>query len=401
MSNKLKLIIGTLATVCLCILLVLIVLVRLGVVNESIFSPENPPTQATPTPSASSSAEPEEDEDEYFTISFVGDCTIAGNRFQSLSGGNADYPFANVTDIFSDDEATVANLECIFSDAQLYSDSMFSFKAPVKYVDMLISGGIDFVTTANNHTDDFGQKGLSDTFATLDGAGIPYGEEDSCVVYTTKSGLRLGFYCAYRSLNEKRITEAVDELKAMDVDYIICAFHWGDEGAYRPNASQKKFAHAAIDAGADLVYGSHPHVLQPVEEYGGGIIMYSLGNFCFGGNSFPRDSDSVIAQITLCRSTEGEVSFAALKLIPCSISSADSGNDYRPTLYAEGSTEYARAISKLDGSFKGADLVVDYSKLFPSPSPSPDDGEETPIPSEGVDDPIPVPEPIEPPTVEE
>ena len=109
-------------------------------------------------------------------------------------------------------------------------------------------------------------------------------------------------------ISETQIKEAIDKLKADGAEYIICALHWGVEGAYRPNAYQKNLAHAAIDAGADLVYGSHPHVLQPTEEYGGGLILYSLGNFSFGGNSFPRDYDSVIVQLTLCRNADGGVS---------------------------------------------------------------------------------------------
>lgn len=408
MSVTLKRIIGIIAAVGLLALLLLILLVRLGVIEEDHFSAAETTPTPTLTPSPTPSQEPE-DKNEYFTLSFVGDCTLASPRFERLSGGEAEYPFANVVDIFKADDATIANLECNFSDAALSSDSTFNFKAPVSYAKMLVAGGIEFVTTANNHTDDFGQKGLTDTFAALDGVGVSYGKENEAVLYTTESGLTIGFYCAYDSMSDTRIKEAVASLKASGAEYIVCAFHWGDEGAYRPNLAQKRFAHTAIDSGADLVYGAHPHVLQPVEEYGGGLIMYSLGNFSFGGNSAPRDCDSVIAQIKLCRDENGVISLVGYELIPCSISSVKGSNDYRPTLYAEGSDEYKRAISKLDGSFTGPDLVVDYSKLFPSPEPSvepspvpsPDPGGETPIPDDGVEDPIPVPDPIEPPTVTE
>lgn len=400
MGRALKITIGAVAAVGLVIMLSLMLLIGMGIIDEDFFLHSDEPSVAvSPSAKVEPSDEPVGDGKEYFTISFVGDCTIAGNRFQSLSEGSADYPFQNVADILQNDEMTLGNLECNLSDASLYSSSMFSFKAPTANANMLTSGGIDFVTTANNHTLDFGQKGLDDTFAALDAVGVAYGKDGACTVYETKGGLKVGIYCGYYALRADSIEAAVAQLKADGAEYIICALHWGDEGSYRPTALQQSIAHAAIDAGADVVYGTHPHVLQPIEEYGNGIIMYSLGNFCFAGNSFPRDYDSVIVQITLCRDKDGSISFDSMQLIPCAISSTTENNDYRPTPYAEGSEQYKRTLTKLDGSFKGANLIVDYSDLEePSPVPAPDDG--TPFPSDTPDDPIPVPAPIEPPTVE-
>lgn len=403
MRKAVRLTIGIIAAVGLVILFGLMLLIGLGVINEDFFLRDEidavQPSASSPVPK--DDANVKDDGKVYYTISLVGDCTLAGNRFQSLSEGRADYPFANVAELFDGDDMTIANLECNFSDASLYSSSMFSFKAPTSNAKMLTSGGIDFVTTANNHTLDFGQTGLNDTFAALDAVGVSYGKDGESVLYTTDGGLKVGVYCGYYALRADGVEAAVAELKEMGAEYIICALHWGDEGSYRPTALQQSIAHAAVDAGADVVYGSHPHVLQPIEEYGDGIIMYSLGNFCFAGNSFPRDYDSVIVQITLCRDTDGTVSLDSYKLIPCAISSTTENNDYRPTLYSEGSDEYKRTVSKLDGSFKGANLIVDYTDTQqPSASPEPSDTE-TPIPSDTPDDPIPVPEPIEPPTVTE
>lgn len=406
MTEKLKKVIGIAAAVGLAVLLVIIALVRFGVIDESFFlsdKAELPAISDTPAPS-------DNDGKVYYTLSFVGDCTLESNRFQTLSGGRADYPFENVADIFSSDEVTIANLECVFSDAELSSDSLFSFKAPTGNAAMLVSGGIDFVTTANNHTLDFGLRGLSDTLDTLDNVGVAYGKDREYTLFTTKSGLKLGFYCADKPNNAQSVEKAVNALKDEGAEYIICAFHWGTEGSYRPNSQQMSLAHAAIDAGANVVYGSHPHVLQPVEEYGDGIIMYSLGNFCFGGNSYPKDYDSVIVQVTLCRDESGGISLVSYELIPCSISSVTANNDFRPTPYDRSDSRYSRALSKLDGSFTGDDLVVDYSAILPSPEPSPepslapapDDGEEIPVPSESTEpEPIPVPEPIELPLVTE
>ena len=406
MGRKLKLVIGIAASVGLLVLAALMLLIRFGIIDEEFLSSPSP--NATPAPSDAVQTEPEH---ERFTISLVGDCTLEGNRFQSLCGDDMGYPFENVREYFENDDATIANLECNFSDALLSSGSLFHFKAPTENADMLVSGGIDFVTTANNHIMDYGQRGLDDTLSALDERGIAYGIDGQSVVFTTESGLKLGIYCGYGGfmISETQIKEAIDKLKADGAEYIICALHWGVEGAYRPNAYQKNLAHAAIDAVADLVYGSHPHVLQPTEEYGGGLILYSLGNFSFGGNSFPRDYDSVIVQLTLCRNADGGVSLEACDYIPCSISGSDENNDFRPTPYKKGSKEFERTMSKLDGSFTGADLEVDYSFLDPDPSPEPSKrpelelpgSEELPIPSpEPEPSPIPVPEPVDPPVEE-
>ncbi len=406
MGRKLKLVIGIAAAVGLLVLAALMLLIRFGIIDEEFLSSSSP--NATPAPSDAVQTEPEH---ERFTISLVGDCTLEGNRFQSLCGDDMGYPFENVREYFENDDATIANLECNFSDALLSSGSLFHFKAPTENADMLVSGGIDFVTTANNHIMDYGQRGLDDTLSALDERGIAYGIDGQSVVFTTESGLKLGIYCGYGGfmISETQIKEAIDKLKADGAEYIICALHWGVEGAYRPNAYQKNLAHAAIDAGADLVYGSHPHVLQPTEEYGGGLILYSLGNFSFGGNSFPRDYDSVIVQLTLCRNADGDVSLEACDYIPCSISGSDENNDFRPTPYKKGSKEFERTMSKLDGSFTGADLEVDYSFLDPDPSPEPSKrpelelpgSEELPIPSPDPEPtPIPVPGPVDPPVEE-
>ena len=350
----------TVATiVVLCLLLIAFIVIR---AQNDVVAPVN-----TPKPAFDADAE-------YFTFNFVGDNTLEGSAFESLSGGNPDYPYANTKQYFENAEFNFANLECNFSDdASLYSDSMFHFRAPTKNVEVLTRAGIDFVTTANNHMMDYGNNGLYDTLDTLDAAGIAYGQDGKATVFETENGLRIGIYCGFQQVSEKHVAACINELKGKNVDYIICAFHWGEEGAYRPGGNQKSLAHAAIDAGADLVYGSHPHVLQPVEEYKGCLIMYSLGNWCFGGNSHPADMDTAIIQVTVKRSTDGSVSTADYKLIPCRFSSVSSRNDYCPTPYEEGTQEYERAMSKLLGTFTGPNLVIDYSGMqTPEDTQSPD-----------------------------
>ena len=331
--------------------------------------------------------------DEIFTFNFVGDNALDGAGFQATTGGRADYPYANTKKFLDGAEFNFANLECIISDAALYSDSLFHFKAPTRNTAMLTWAGIDFVTTANNHTLDYGQRGLDDTVAALEKAGISYGLDGKTSIYETRHGIKIGIYCGSQYVYEGIVVSSIAQLKEQKVDLIICAFHWGNEGAYRPTAMQTRLAHAAIDAGADIVYGSHPHVLQPVEEYKDGFIMYSLGNWSFGGNSRPADMDSAIIQVSVKRDLQGSLSIADYKLIPCRVSSISSYNDYCPTPYEEGTSEYDRTMSKLTGTFTGPDLVVDYSHLRPQESDSPQTTEVPEVPETPEETDAPVPEP--------
>ena len=155
----------------------------------------------------------------------------------------------------------------------------FVFSGPEEYVNIMTTSSVEAVTLANNHTMDYGKAGYDSTTQALSGADIAFVEEDKTAVYTTESGLVIGLYADAFSLSEADIRKNVADLRNQGAEIVICAFHWGTEGSYRPTADQKKFAHAAIDAGADVVYGHHPHVLQSVQFYKGKPIVYSLGNF--------------------------------------------------------------------------------------------------------------------------
>jgi poly-gamma-glutamate capsule biosynthesis protein CapA/YwtB (metallophosphatase superfamily) len=305
---------------------------------------------------------------EYFVISMIGDCTFAGSQyikgaaysFEGVVGDDYAYPFAETLQFFEDDYLTIANLECTFSDQGLYPRSTFGFLAPTSYVNILKEGGVEFVTTANNHSNDFGEAGYEDTVLTLQNAGIGYAGDNEGTFYKTDNDPVIGIYAAGFNANGFDAAAGINSLKEAGADFIIAVFHWGLEGSYHETSSQKQLGHAAIDAGADLVYGCHPHVLQRVEEYEGTYIIYSLGNWSFGGNTSPRDLDSAIARATLMRDVDGQMSVTGLELIPCSISGT-TGNNYQPVPYEEGSEGYMRALSKLDGTYTGPDLVVDYS----------------------------------------
>lgn len=326
-------------------------------------------TEPAAEPTAAPATQPTETElqEERFLLTFVGDCTFgsnpanyyAGYGFIKTVGEDHRYPFQNVIGYFENDEFTMINLEGPLTDEGNPMQKKHTFRGPTAYVDILTENSVEAVTIANNHTLDYGQKGYDSTLATLNAAGIPLVERDCSTVVTTENGLTIGIYGAvYYYLDVEDMVQEITALKEQGCDLIIFAPHWGTEGTYKPTAEQIEVGHAAIDAGADIVYGSHPHVLQPIEEYNGGMIYYSLGNFSFGGNGYPQDYDTALLQQEVIRDADGNVMLGELTIVPANVSSISDRNNYQPTPYEAGSEEYRRVLSKLDGTFSGPNLKI-------------------------------------------
>jgi poly-gamma-glutamate synthesis protein (capsule biosynthesis protein) len=246
---------------------------------------------------------------------FTGDVTLS-NHFENHVGERFDYPFKKIP-WFSDYDITMINLENPLTTAQIPVEKKFTFKAPPVYVAMLKNAGVDIVTLANNHIYDYGKGGLLETLEVLKNAGIQYigagknmDEARKAVVFTLK-GVRVAFLGYYglkkhsdsypATQNEpgtalRKLKYIREDLKKAQEksDFIIVNFHWGLEKENYPQEDQERFAHKVIDAGADLIIGHHPHVLQGIENYNGKIIAYSLGNFIFGGNSRKHEKSIVL-----------------------------------------------------------------------------------------------------------
>lgn len=368
--------------------LILILVIAVAVLGLLLFvrlsGAEEPPVTAAPvaseTPAPEETAEPTpsptpeptpsptpEPEPEYFTVSMVGDCTLSSSQlyphFEYIVDGDMSWPFSGTVQYFEDDYLTIANLECSLSEEKLTGYTTFWFCGASENAQILVDGSVEFVTLGNNHTMDFGQTGLENTKATLDSYGIAYGEPNGSYVYRRDDGVTIGLYSAKWLATQSEVVSGVSALaQREDIDIVICLMHWGNEGSYRLTENQRLLGQAAIDAGADIVYGSHPHVLQQIDEYNGGYIVNSLGNWVFGGNTAPRDRDTAIVQFTIKRDVDGTVTVEGWEAIPCRLSSTAAYNDYRPEPYEEGTEEYERAMSKLLGSYTGPDLVVDYSQ---------------------------------------
>lgn len=307
-----------------------------------------------------------------FLLTFTGDSTIGSdpNLFANqygyilTVGEDYEYPFRNIAQYFRNDDLTLVNLEGVFADSGIGATKQFVFRGPTSYINILTGSSVEAVTLANNHTLDFGVEGYESTKTTLQDGGVTYVEDQGSAIHTTESGLVVGLYAAAFTRDDADMRNEIANLRNQGAQVIIAAMHWGNEGQYRATDAQKSWAHALIDAGVDIVWGNHSHVLQPIEEYNGGIIYYSLGNCTFGGNTWPRDPDTAVLQQEVILQGDGTVKLGELTIIPCSVSSATTGlNNFQPTPYEEGSAGYDRVMSKLDGSWKGADLIVDYENM--------------------------------------
>ena len=290
------------------------------------------------------------------TVSVVGDCTLGTDEnFDYDTSLNAyyenygaDYFFSNVKSIFSADDLTIANFEGTLTDSEDREDKEYAFKAPAEYAGILTSGSVEAVNTANNHSHDYGNQGYEDTISALDSAGILNFGYDKTLVTEVK-GIKVGLVGIYELKDhlerKEQLKQNIAKVKAEGAQITVVIFHWGNEKEEVPDSNQTTLAHLAIDEGADLVCGHHPHVLQGIEEYKGKNIVYSLGNFCFGGNQYPSDMDTMIFQQTFTVDQNGVKADNVTNIIPCSVSSDSDYNNYQPTP-AEGD-EAARILNKI------------------------------------------------------
>ncbi|MEQ2991858.1 CapA family protein [Blautia wexlerae] len=323
------------------------------------------------------------------TLSIVGDCTLGTDEtFDYDTSLNAyyenygaDYFLQNVKDIFSTDDLTIANFEGTLTDSDEREDKTFAFKAPASYASILTGGSVEAVNTANNHSHDYGDQSFDDTLAALDDAGIVHFGYDETAVMDVK-GIKVGLVGIYELYDhlerEQQLKDNIAKVKADGAQLIVVIFHWGNETETVPDSNQTTLGRIAIDEGADLVCGHHPHVLQGIETYKGRNIVYSLGNFCFGGNSSPSDMDTMIYQQTFTIDADGVKKDNVTNIIPCSISSAayDGYNNYQPTP-AEGD-EATRILGKINersswiSTAEGSTFTAKYNSNNDSQSSSAD-----------------------------
>ncbi len=296
--------------------------------------------------------------DDAITISAVGDCTLgdpAGSekakgsfhRMFDDTGKDMARPFSGVADVLRQDDLTIANLEGPLTTRGCRRDVPFSFRGRPAFAQMLAQGSVELVNLANNHSSDCGPTGVAETRDALDAAHVGSFGLGHADVRTIKGVevVNLGYTGGRMDVKSTVVSDVTKYKKPGNI--VIVTFHWGIEGSHAAGSVQAALGHASIDAGADLVIGTHPHVLQGIEEYKGKRIVYSLGNFVFGGNAHPTEWDSMIYR-TRFAVRDGKTERLDDTIIPVSVSGDHTHNDFRPVV--------------LDGDAKAA-VVKEVEKL--------------------------------------
>ena len=291
---------------------------------------------------------------------------------------------------------------CISDRGTPLEDKYYVFRAKPERMKLLEQMGTDIVSIANNHIYDYGADAMDDTIDLLDQAKITHVgggtnlDEAKQPTYYIINGIKIGFVAASEGEQYKFTPEATDSTTGIlasydtteynqviadaskECDYLIAYVHWGTEDEDMYNSTQTEHGKEFLKSGADIVIGGHPHVLQGIETYKGRNIVYSLGNFCFGGNSSPSDMDTMIYQQTFTIDADGIKKDNVTNIIPCSISSAayDGYNNYQPTP-AEGD-EATRILGKINersswiSTAEGSTFTAKYNSNNDSQSSSAD-----------------------------
>ena len=297
---------------------------------------------ASGTDAALATPDTPEEKDFDIEMTFVGDCCMASNlentSYGTLLWYEQNYPntyfFDGVRSYFEDDDITIANCENTFSDRSVSprdkgEGTNYWFKAPARFASVFSDNSIEAVTINNNHTNDYGPEVFEDTKAALDEAGVEWGFRDK-IIYYEKEGFTIGVVCvSFYYYEEAEGILPYLELAKENSDFQIIYFHGGMEGEYNPEPWKQDACHMLIDNGCDLILGAHPHVLQKTENYNGCDIVYSLGNFCFGGNDHPGSNRTIIYKYTLSiHETDGEYELTAKtpEIIPCYVYTGGTNN---------------------------------------------------------------------------
>jgi len=299
-------------------------------------------------------------------VTLAGDCTIGSEGrhvnakssfIQVVAEKGFDWPFSGVIHLFANDDLTLVNLEGTFTNYKEARPKPFAFRAPPEYADVLVLGSVEAVNFANNHAFDYHERGFVDTIAALDERGIAHCSRYTPTVIEIKGAkiALLGIAYPLRASKVKSLNEQITDFHAdPDIDLIIVSFHAGYENVYKQGREQIAAMRQAIDCGADVIVGTHPHVLQGMEVYEGKPIFYSLGNFSFGGNNIPRDLETAVIQLEYDIGGEGKPQLVRLEVFPYLVTSAPlkKTQDYRP-IPATDPENIASILNKLSWGSQG------------------------------------------------
>jgi poly-gamma-glutamate synthesis protein (capsule biosynthesis protein) len=259
-------------------------------------------------------------------LSFAGDVMFAGKVSELLQKKGYDYSYSALDGLFRKDDLTVVNLETPITTGGVGAENkQYVFKGAPEALDALKSAGVDAVNLANNHTLDQGEAGLLDTLNNLSKRGIPYvgagsdGKEAFSAQYFERQGIKIALLGYTRVMPHSdwmagaskpgiaSVYDSTAALKAIaaakqQADLVVVVVHWGKERIEQYDKTQQELGHSFIDAGADLVMGGHPHVLQGIEPYKGKWIAYSTGNFIFTRSTVPATWETAVFQAECSKS---------------------------------------------------------------------------------------------------
>ena len=275
------------------------------------------------------------------TVTCVGDCVLGSEeKTRSLSYSfdsrvnelGYEWPFSGLSAYFSTDDITFVNLECaLINSKSSIVRRLYNFRGPTAFAKILSSSSVEIVNIANNHYPDYGTEGKTSTKKALKAEKISYsGYGITCVIEV--NGHKIGFGGIRETKYKQKKTQIktdIDKLKKAGCDVIIYSCHFGTEYERTHNELQTEMAHYAVDCGADIVIGHHPHVVQGIEIYQNRPIFYSLGNCVFGGNLALTERDGLM--VRLCLDFEEE-KYAGVRvfLVPILTTSAAPANDFHP-----------------------------------------------------------------------
>ena len=314
-------------------------------------------------------------------LTFTGDCTLGSedrlkDKSYSIQRYIRDfgygYPFLNMKDLFTRDDLTVINLENVFSDSMTdRAKKTYNFRSPRAFARILPEGGVELAFLGNNHIMDYGVRGLNDTLAALEGAGVAWfadTKEASAYYILEKNGVKVGFtgaYTSYWHANPEGLDQTFLKLKELGCDAIVGVMHGGAEYSPVRNYAQQRMAEFMAAQGAAVVIGHHPHVVQGLEIIGQTSVVYSLGNFSFGGNRELRATKALVAQVTLRFSENKTYLGHQLNLIPVCPSGTLEFNDYQPAFLGGEDASQTIALVQRDSDFTLSPYVEGLGALQP------------------------------------
>ncbi|MBN2029340.1 CapA family protein [bacterium] len=312
------------------------------------------------------------------SLAAVGDLMMGGRLLPMIHARGSDYPFDSTRIVLQSVDFAFANLEAPFTHTGETFDKTYTFHVPPEYADGVVHAGLDVLTLANNHILDYGPEGLFSTINVLDSLHIAHCGADCNLekaekgVIVNKGDWRVGFLaysmtyptefwatseqCGTAYPYPNRLKQTIQTMKDQ-TDLVVVAFHWGGELRTEPKAYQRVYAHLAIDCGADLVIGHHPHVLEGLELYKGRLIAYSLGNYVFGSYS-PNAKVSMVLQLFFDR-----LGPLTAKVIPISVYNNDV--QFQPKiLKGENRENVIQNLNDISADLNGGEEIIRSSGLI-------------------------------------